>query len=378
MRILCISECYPRADAPQYGVFISQQVKALEKLGNQVDVLIPERSPKAGKLQQTEYGGNRVYSLPYCTIRYELFPTCAARDAGKELSALLKENHYDLVAVHIVGDPFLLLAVKVCKKQNVPVVAHYHGLNVWEEYVKSHPMRQKFYAARRCKALRNTAGLVGVSNKVSDILRSRIRNVPVKTVYNGVDVELFRQKNPATDCFRIIGVGNLIEIKGFAYLLEAFSDLYKQYPQTRLDIVGDGPLRQSLQERAKELGIDTVTTFHGKVPYDRVAELMQMSDLFVLPSFYEALGCVYLEAMGCHLPTVGVAGMGIDEIIKDGENGLLARPKDAAHLSQKISYALENPREAERMGQAGYETACRFTWDASGKELNDFYNECVK
>ena len=350
----------------------------MEALGNTVDVLIPARSAKAGAMEQTEYGGNRVHKLPYCTIRYELFPVLAAKSAVRELTGLLAENHYDLVAIHIVGDPFLLLTVKTCKKQSVPVVAHYHGLNVWEEYVKSHPLRQKFYAARRCKALRKTSGLVGVSDKVSDILRSRIRNVPVKTVYNGVDVELFREKKPSGDVFRVIGVGNLIEIKGFAYLLEAFSKLHKQYPKTHLDIVGDGVLRQSLQERAKELEIAEAVTFHGKVPYNRVAELMQESNLFVLPSFYEALGCVYLEAMGCHLPTIGVEGFGIDEIIRDGENGLLTRPKDTTHLYEKIAYVLENPQEAAHMGQAGYETACRFTWEASGKELNDFYNECVK
>ncbi len=377
MRILCISECYPRADAPQYGVFISQQVKALEDLGNQVDVLIPVRSNKEKALVQEEADGRRVYTLPYRTLRYELFPVLAARNAARELEKLLKENRYDLVAVHIVGDPFLLLTVKTCKRQNIPVVAHYHGLNVWEEYAKNHPLRQKFYAERRRKVLCCIAGLVGVSNKVSDLLRLRIQNIPVKTVYNGVDVELFREKKAAGDLFRVIGVGNLIEIKGFAYLLEAFSALHNQYPQTRLDIVGDGVLRQSLQSRAEELGIADAVTFHGKVLYDRVAELMQKSDLFVLPSFYEALGCVYLEAMGCHLPTVGVAGMGIDEIIIDGENGLLARPKDTAHLYEKMRYVLENLELAARIGQAGYETACRFTWEASGKVLNDFYNECV-
>lgn len=378
MRILCISECYPSADAPQYGVFISQQVKALEGLGNTVDVLIPARSPKARPMEQTEYGGNRVYKLPYCTIRYDLFPTFAAKSAVRELTVLLTENCYDLVAIHIVGDPFLLLTVKTCKNQGIPVVAHYHGLNVWEEYVKNHPLRQKFYAARRRKALCDATGLVGVSEKVSDLLRFRIQTIPVRTVYNGVDVELFREKKASGDIFRVIGVGNLIEIKGFAYLLEAFAMLHKQHPKTHLDIVGDGVLRKPLEEKAKELGVADAVTFHGKVPYERVAELMQESHLFVLPSFYEALGCVYLEAMGCHLPTIGVEGFGIDEIIRDGENGLLTRPKDAAHLYEKMAYVLEKPQEAARMGQAGYETACRFTWEASGKVLNDFYNECVK
>lgn len=375
MRILCISECYPTLESPQYGVFISQQVAVLEQLGNSVDVLIPVRD---GQKMPAPADERKTYAFRYRTLRYELFPVLAAKSTACQLERLLKENRYDLVAIHIVGDPFLLLTVKVCKKQNIPVVAHYHGLNVWEEYISSHPLRQKLYAARRCKALRNTAGLVGVSDKVSQILRSRIQNVPIKTVYNGVDVELFRQSCPEEGVFRVIGVGNLIEIKGFVYLLEAFSKLNNKYPHTRLDIVGDGILRHSLQEKARALGIENAVTFHGKVPYATVAELMQKSNLFVLPSFYEALGCVYLEAMGCHLPTIGVEGFGIDEIIRDGENGLLVPQKDSERLYEKMCYVLENPEAAARMGKAGHETANRFTWAASGKALNDFYNECVK
>lgn len=375
MRILCISECYPTLDSPQYGVFISQQMAALEKLGNNVDVLIPVRDRQK---TPTVADGRRIYTLRYRTLRYELFPVLAARSAACELERLLKENPYDLVAVHIVGDPVMLLTVRLCNEHGIPVVAHYHGLNVWEEYVKNHPLRQKLYAARRRKALSRTAGLVGVSHKVSDILRSRIQNVPIKTIYNGVDVELFREKRPSNEIFRVIGVGNLIEIKGFVYLLEAFSQFHNKYPHTCLDIVGDGILRNSLEEKARELGIEGVVTFHGKVPYDRVAELMQESDLFVLPSFYEALGCVYLEAMGCYLPTIGVAGMGIDEIINDGENGLLIPPKDSSSLYEKMCFVLENPEAANRIGKAGHKTASRFTWTASGEVLNDFYKECVK
>lgn len=375
MRILFVSQCYPSPDSPQYGIFIKQQENALRELGHQVDVLMPAPTGKDGQVQQREDG---TYTLTYRTLRYDVFPLLCSPKARKSIRSLIQTNGYDLVAVHITDDGILKMVVDACDKCGTKVVAHYHGLNVWEEYTTIHPHRQKLYAARRLRILKRTHGVVGVSNKVRDIVGSRLKNVPIQTVYNGVDVELFRQSCPEEGSFRVIGVGNLIEIKGFAYLLEAFSKLHNKYPHTRLDIVGDGVLRDSLQEKARMLGIEKAVTFHGKVPYNRVAELMQESHLFVLPSFYEALGCVYLEAMGCHLPTIGVEGFGIDEIIRDGENGLLTRPKDAAHLYEKMAYVLENPQEAERMGQAGYETACKFTWMSSGKVLNDFYNECVK
>lgn len=374
MRILCISECYPTNERPQYGVFIEQQIKELRKLGNTVDILIPVRGGNT-PLKNID---TSVYTVSYKTDKYELFPVLSAWQAGKSIENLLTEKQYDLVAVHIVGDPILLTAIRLCKKHHIAVVAHYHGLNVWEEFETCHPMRQKFYAARRSHALQQTNGLVGVSDKVSNILRRRIHKVPVQTVYNGVDVELFAEKESTVGAFHAIGVGNLIKIKGFHYLLEAFARLHKKHPNTHLDIVGEGVQCQALRNQAQQLNIDNAITFHGKVPYDRVAELMRKSDLFALPSFYEALGCVYLEAMGCHLPTIGVSGMGIDEIIRDGENGLLVRPKDSNHLYEKMCYILENPEDAIRLGKAGYETARNFTWEASAKALNDFYKKCVE
>ncbi|MBR5524174.1 MAG: glycosyltransferase [Clostridia bacterium] len=379
MRILFISECFPDAEHPQYGIFIHQQAQALRELGHTVEVVRPLRNgapaPVAAEADET-FG--KVYSLPYRTLRYELLPQWAARRAARDLTALLQKNRYDLVAVHITGDPILLVTVAVCRRLNIPVVAHYHGLNVWEEYTTHHPLRQTYYAARRRRALQHVQGLVGVSGKVTERIRSRIFTVPVQTVYNGVDITHFTEKAPAEDIFHIIGVGNLIEIKGFGYLLDAFARLHEEYPQTHLELVGDGVLRPALEAQAATLGIAEAVTFSGKLPYQQVAERMQHSDLFVMPSFYEALGCVYLEAMGCHLPTIGVAGMGIDEIIIDGENGLLVRPRDSDHLYEKMRFILDNPTDAARMGEAGYATACRFTWSASGQALVQFYEKCVK
>lgn len=375
MRILFVSQCYPSPDSPQYGIFIKQQENALRELGHQVDVLMPAPTGKDGQVQQREDG---TYTLTYRTLRYDVFPLLCSPKARKSIRSLIQTNGYDLVAVHITDDGILKMVVDACDKCGTKVVAHYHGLNVWEEYTTIHPHRQKLYAARRLRILKRTHGVVGVSNKVRDIVGSRLKNVPIQTVYNGVDVELFRQSCPEEGSFRVIGVGNLIEIKGFAYLLEAFSKLHNKYPHTRLDIVGDGVLRDSLQEKARMLGIEKAVTFHGKVPYDRVAELMQKSHLFVLPSFYEALGCVYLEAMGCGLPTIGIKGMGIDEIIVHGENGLLAEPKNSQDLFEKMYQVATDPALQEDLARCGEKTAREYTWAASGKALEDFYKECVK
>lgn len=375
MRILFVSECYPSQDKPQHGIFIKQQEQALVELGHEVEVLVPALTAADGQVEDRENG---VYDLQYRAIRYNLFPLWASPKARKSIYNLIAEKHYDLVAVHITGDGILKMVVTACNRLNIPVVAHYHGLNVWEEFKTAHPRRQKLYAAYRHDILRKTQGVVGVSDKVSNIARERLQDIPVSTVYNGVDLNLFTHKARSDGWFKIIGVGNLIEIKGFSYLLKAFAKLHQQLPHTRLEIVGDGVLKDSLQEEAVALGVADMVTFAGKVPYEQVAEKMAQSDLFVLPSFYEALGCVYLEAMGCGLPTIGVDGMGIDEIIVHGENGLLVKPKDSRDLYEKMLLVATDAELASQLAENGAATARQYTWEASAQILNTFYEACIK
>ena len=374
MRILFVSECYPDQDKPQYGIFIKQQAQALAELGHEVEVLVPALTTKDGQVEDRENG---IYNLQYRAVRYNLFPLWASTKARKSIYSLIAKKQYDLVAVHITGDGILKMVVTACNRLNIPVVAHYHGLNVWEEFRTAHPHRQKLYAAYRQSILQKTQGVIGVSDKVSNIARERLQGVPICTVYNGVDLSLFAHKARSDDWFKIIGVGNLIEIKGFSYLVKAFAKLHRQLPHTRLEIVGDGVLRDSLQEDAAALGVADAVTFAGKVPYEQVAEKMAQSDLFVLPSFYEALGCVYLEAMGCGLPIIGVAGMGIDEIILHGENGLLVKPKDSEDLYKKMYQVATDSLLARKIGRNGRETAGKYTWKASADALEKVYKEIL-
>ncbi len=377
MHILIISECYPTPEAPQYGIFVKQQADALKALGNTFDVLIPQNTGAAGELQMQDDEG--CYRISYRLFRYNLFPRIAAKKYYEQVYKLLAAKCYDAVSVHITSDAILQLTVVACNKLNIPVVAHYHGLNVWEEFTSRHPHREKWYAHKREKSLRGTQAIVGVSQKVTDIIRTRLPEKPPSyTVYNGVDVQKFTPAEKVPGVFRIIGVGNLIPIKGFSYLIQAFARLYGERDDISLHIIGQGSQREKLEALARELGVGQKVTFYGNQPYDTVARVISGSDLFVLPSYYEALGCVYLEAMACGVPAIGVEGMGIDEIITDGEDGYLVNPCDADDLYKKMKQALSDPAALTEIGKAAYKTAQNYTWEASAKRLNDIYQGLVK
>ena len=380
MKILILSECYPERERPQYGIFIKQQAEELKKRGHEIEVLIPYRSQKHDKIHRIDAIGSDqeiVYRMGYTALRYDLFPIAGDRSAYTEISQLI-EKGFDLVAVHITSDIILKMAVLACRKKHIPVVAHYHGLNVWKEFTTTHPLREEWYAKRRKRLLESASAIVGVSDKVSDIVRERLSDVPVFTVYNGVDYQLFQMKEAAHDTFRVIGVGNLIPIKGFCHLIKAFAIFYKKTKNTELHIIGEGVQRPTLEELANECGIQDAVTFHGKLPYREVAKRMRESDLFVLPSYYEALGCVYLEAMACGVPAVGVKGMGIDEIIEDGVNGYNVPPRDEKALAEIMQKLFEDRTLLKEMGKNARKTAERYSWAASAKALEQVYNECIK
>ena len=378
MRILTISEVYPSAEKPQYGVFIKQQVDELKKLGYNVDVLMPTRSKTNGKLAAIDFENTKVYSIAYRVIRYELFLKSVAQVVYFQLKKLIQENRYDILAVHITGDTILKIITDIGQDLGITVVAHYHGLNVWKEYVSKHRIREKFYAHRRAGILKNAQAIVGVSDKVCDIVREKIKNIPVYTVYNGVETKLFYPQQQKESFFTIVGVGNLIPIKGFRFLIDAFERLYKENNNIRLKIIGDGVERSELEERVNSKGLNDVVAFLGKTSYEHVANEMRNSHLFVLPSYYEALGCVYLEAMACGIPTIGVKGMGIDEIIVDEKNGLLVDPKNVDSIVEKIKKVINDKEFAEELGKNGRETALKYTWVNSAKELDKVYKSVVK
>ncbi len=105
---------------------------------------------------------------------------------------------------------------------------------------------------------------------------------------------------------------------------------------------------------------------------------MQGGVVLALPSRYEGLGCVYLEAMACGRPAIGCLGQGIDEIIEDGSNGLLVPPGNAAALADALKALLRDPELRRRIGTVAQNTIRRrYTLDHQAQQLAALYLECV-
>ncbi len=167
-----------------------------------------------------------------------------------------------------------------------------------------------------------------------------------------IDTELFRPDGPDVWQPKILYAGVLYRLKGVQYLIEAFGEIAKRYPEFTLVIAGDGPYRPTLEAAARRQK-------HAKIEYigwlDRPALKKEMSECtcLVLPSLSEGLGLVLIEAASLGKPLVGSDTGGIPEVINDGVNGFLVEPGNVKQLTQAIIKIISDRKLARAMGEAG-------------------------
>ena len=143
--------------------------------------------------------------------------------------------------------------------------------------------------------------------------------------------------------------GRLVAAKGILDLVEAWSSLHHHYPHAVLLLVGDGPARQDIGLRVRELGLESSVLMPGEFPDTH--DILAASDLFVLPSYEEGLSVALLEAMAAELPCIGTDVPGVQELLAS-ERGWLVPPRAPQVLAQAIRAALDNPDYARAVAQS--------------------------
>lgn len=175
----------------------------------------------------------------------------------------------------------------------------------------------------------------------------------------GVDVSRFKPvAKPARAAddqrpFEILCVGRLVGAKGQGVLLEAVVRLLADGHKLRVRLVGHGPDRGWLEQRAAELGLNDVVRFEGGANQDKILSFYEQADCFVLASFAEGIPVVLMEAMAMQLPTISTRITGIPELIDDGVDGLLVAASDVRGLAKAIDRLITNPELCQTLGQAG-------------------------
>lgn len=159
---------------------------------------------------------------------------------------------------------------------------------------------------------------------------------------------------------RAVALGRLSPVKGFDVLVDAFAGAAAKVPTWRLDVWGEGSERKSLEQRVSALGMTEQIQFRGLT--DRPFDILRGADLFVMSSHTEGFPNALVEAMACGLPVISTRfGGAVNDIIQDGENGLLVPPGDPGALAAAMVQLMNAPDERARLGGRASEVVERYS-----------------
>jgi glycogen(starch) synthase len=223
---------------------------------------------------------------------------------------------------------------------------------------------------------RSADAVLAITPRLARMLASDgVEEDRVHVIPPGVNPTLFA--GPHDDPFprigrpRVVFVGRLAPQKGVRTLVAAARRL--KTPGVRIILVGDGPERPALEREVRRLGVSDHVYLLGFAPHDRVPAVLAHADLLVLPSIYEELGTVLLEAMWLGLPIVASSTGGIPDLIVDGVNGLLVPPGEPEALARAIDRVLGSPGLARRLGQAARERGRGYDWETLADRVLEVY-----
>ena len=232
-----------------------------------------------------------------------------------------------------------LLAEKIHQTRSVPYLLTEHSSYFIQGLVPEHLIR------RTEACYRNARATIAVSESLRESLNQKVSHVcrSMKVVPNVLD-PIFEQDydvagpKPDRKCVQLLAIGNLLEVKGHRFLLEALPQLEKLLPDRafHLRIGGDGELREQLRETAELLHCHTTVAFLGRLSREQVITEILDCDLLVLPSLTETFGVVVIEAQALGRPVVATRCGGPNLLI-DKNSGVLVEPADSIALAEGIS-----------------------------------------
>ena len=387
MKLLVISHLYPSPGVERH-LFVHEQLLALRELGVEAHVISP--TPYVPRILGRDERQRRRGEKPKQAVRdgitaeYPRFLQPPKRMLFDRLGDLAYRNVCSLPSV-TAGDwdvihahqalPDGVIAQRLAADLRVPWVVTVHGADVYQHF------RMGGAVERRAKSVLGAADAVMAnSSAVAGLLNGAVAPDKLTVVLNGT-TGLGETVEPAADYLPgeplVLTVGYLIERKGIRDLIAALGLLRREGRTVHLALAGDGPLRAALEAQAAEEGVADTVHFLGRVPHARVLSLMARAQLVALPSWDEAFGLVYTEAMAQGTPVLASLGEGPEDFIRNGVSGYLAPVREPAALAGIIAGVLDDPARAATIGEAGRAAALELSWERNARLTRGVYDQVL-
>jgi colanic acid/amylovoran biosynthesis glycosyltransferase len=269
----------------------------------------------------------------------------------------LESEHYDVVHCHFGPQGNAGVALREIGVVDCKIITTFYGVDV-SQYVRERG--RGYYEDLFDKGDFFLAISEHIAGQIVDFgcPRSKVAVLPLGVDLSKYEYQPSRLGSPKQSV-KLLTVARLVEKKGLVYSIAALGQVIDRNPNILYRIVGDGPLRSSLEELVEDMGLINNVRFLGWKTQEEVRKLYSDSHIFVLPSVtssdgdQEGQGLVLQEAQATGLPVLATLHNGFPEGVLDGKSGFLVPERDVDALASRLRFLLENPELWSRMGRAG-------------------------
>ena len=298
------------------------------------------------------------------------------------VNRLLKkiESEFDLLHLH---SPILPNV-----STNLPIYLTAHTTYMNDTYYNEHNnihsildrLQSIFLKSKEIKSLKNSNMISTVSSTIlQEINNYGIKNKIIKVIGNGVDEKIYYPSINNTQNKYILYTGRLSERKGLYDLLDSMYYINRKHPKVKLYISGKGPLLSTLKQKVNKLNLDLVVKFLGYLPFKIMPLLYRNAYVHVVPSYYEGLPTVLLEAMASGVPVVATSIGGSRDVISNTVDGFLVPTKNPLELAEAIITLLFDSDLRDRMGKnARTKIINKYTWEKITDNIVSDYKNISK
>lgn len=374
-----IARGYPSPKDPQWGCFEKDQAEALQKVGHEVVMVCMDTRFRGFwrsiGITRKRVNGVVVYNQFFIPGRFvQLFFGDAINNRWNEWQwkrvfrcAYEERGRPDLIYAHYMWN--IKYGVQVNKQYQLPLV----GVEHWSEMGKE--IVQPFVV----ELARNTYPYVNQLVTVSDSLRNNIKKwigTDAVVVHNMIGKEFTFQPNNSSHPFTLVSTGRLVYGKGFDLLIEALYRVNSQLPEGwQCNIIGGGEKQAELQQQIESVQLQEHIHLVGQKDKQEIVQLLQQSDVFVLPSRSETFGVVYIEANACGLPIIATDCGGPKDIVTP-QNGLLIPVDDTEALANAILHMATHLSNYDRQAIAA-DCQARFSPEVIARKLTDIFDKVL-
>ena len=388
------------------GIYIRHLSKALSKLGHEVSVIsgqpYPElddsinliKLPGLGLFESSErfsafkisFFWNLLNFYEWFTVMTGGFPEPYAY--GRRVYRLLKKTNFNF-DILLDNQSLSSSLLKIQKEFPLVVTIHHpitrdHKLEMdnaknWKERLSSNRWHNFLPMQKRTAPKLQNIICVSQSSKEDVIAEFNVKEERITVIPNGIDIENFKPSSDSkTLDFKIVTTASSdIPLKGLRHLILALPRVLREYPLTRLTVIGKSPKKSKLNKLIDDLKLEDKITFKSGISENEIVDIYHDSDIAVIPSLYEGFGFGAGEAMACGVPLISTDSGGLKQVI--GESALKIEPGSVQQIEESIIKLFneeEIRNELSKKGRKRMEEL--FDWEIAAKAYINLFESLIK